>query len=413
MAYGTSAGGADLAAPETVADRIRSWSTFQPWLQDDPVTHWKQIRDSGEPIVRSEEFGGFWIFTRYTDIEWAAKNPQIFSSSEPVIPYMSMFRHKMIPIEIDGDEHYKWRQALSELFNPAAINRFAADIKEAAVSSIEPIAARGSAEFVSEFGVNLPADAFLIKFGIPREHRQQLLDHKNWLHANWMKATSPDDIVAANQPIWDFFSAAVDAKRAAGATGGDVISDLLKTEYDGRPLTHEEVVNMVFMSMLAALDSTTATLGLSFLFLAEHPEYQRLIAEQPDKVPTLAEELLRHAAVVTTARLVAEDVERHGVKLRKGDRVLMSWGMSGLDPEVFDRPHEVDPDRGSTRHLAFGIGPHRCLGMHLARRVLRTAFEEWHARIPRYHLTPGQRLEFQYSTVRAVRRLELTAGEPA
>jgi cytochrome P450 len=413
MAYGASPEGAQIGAPETIAERIRGWTTFQPWLQHDPISQWNEIRDAGEPIVRSEELGGFWIFTRYADIEWAARNPQIFSSSEPAIPYMSMFERKMIPIEIDGDEHYKWRQALSELFNPAAINKFTADIRSAAAAAIEPIAAKGSCEFVSEFGINLPADAFLIKFGIPREHRQKLLDHKSWLHANWLRATSPDEILAANRPLWDFFSETVEARRAGGATGPDVISELLRTEYDGRPLTHDEIVNMVFMSMMAALDSTTATLGLSFLFLAEHPDYQRLIVESPEKVPTLVEELLRHAAVVTTARLVVEDVERHGVQLRKGDRVLMSWGLSGRDPEVFERPDEVDPDRASTRHLAFGIGPHRCLGMHLARRVLRTAFEEWHARIPRYHLTPDQQLTFQYSTVRSVHSLELTAGEPA
>lgn len=399
-----------MGAPETLDERSQGWSTFQPWLQNDPVSYWNEMRDSRGPIVRSEEFGGYWIFTRYDDIEWAARNPQIFSSSEPVIPYMQMFEHKMVPIEIDGDEHYKWRQALSGLFNPAAINKFTAEIRDAAVSSIEPIMKEGSCEFVSEFAINLPADAFLIKFGIPREHRQLLLDHKKWLHANWMKATSPDDILSANKPLWEFLSEVVNTKRAEGAGGPDVICDLLKTEYDGRSLSHEEVVNMVFMSMMAALDSTAAHLGLSFLFLAEHPEYQKMLAESPEKAPLFVEEMLRHAAVVTTARLVVEDVERHGVQLRKGDRVLMSWGMSGRDPEVFERPGDVDLDRESTRHLAFGIGPHRCLGMHMARRVLRTAFEEWHARIPEYHVTPGQELNFLYSTVRSVHSLNLTVG---
>jgi cytochrome P450 len=114
-----------------------------------------------------------------------------------------------------------------------------------------------------------------------------------------------------------------------------------------------------------------------------------VIPASPDRIPAIAEELLRHSPVSTTGRLVTRDVERHGVLLRKGDRVLMSWGLSGLDPDVFENPDKVDFNRDVTRHMAFGAGPHRCLGMHVARRIIRIALEEWHARIPRYGLTPG------------------------
>ena len=127
----------------------------------------------------------------------------------------------------------------------------------------------------------------------------------------------------------------------------------------------------------------------------------------PDRIPAIVEELIRHEPVSTTARLLTRDVERHGVTLRKGDRILMSWGMAGLDPDVFDRADEVDFDRAETRHLAFAVGPHRCLGMHLARRVIAIAIEEWHARIPRYRLAPGEMPTAFYSPSRNVSDLEL------
>jgi len=167
------------------------------------------------------------------------------------------------------------------------------------------------------------------------------------------------------------------------------------------------MVNAAFVSMLAALDTTTASLSQTFLYLATHSEAQDVVRASPERIPVIVEELIRHEPVSTTGRLVVQDVERHGVTMRKGDRVLMSWGMSGLDPAVFDRPEEVDFDRPATRHLAFGIGPHRCLGMHVARRIITIALEEWHARIPRYTLAPDFAPIRRYSPARGVEKLEV------
>jgi cytochrome P450 len=118
--------------------------------------------------------------------------------------------------------------------------------------------------------------------------------------------------------------------------------------------------------------------------------------------------LIRHDPISATARLVVQDVERHGVTMRKGDLVLIPWGMSGMDPRVFENPHEVDFERSATRQLVFGIGPHRCIGMHLARRVILLAIEEWHARVPRYQVAPGSGPAPHYTTVRGYHSLELT-----
>jgi cytochrome P450 len=189
-----------------------------------------------------------------------------------------------------------------------------------------------------------------------------------------------------------------------------VLSQLIKSTFDGRKLTQDEMINTAFVTMLAALDTTTAALGLMFRHLAEHPETQDIVVKTPEKMPVVAEELLRREPVVTTGRVVTRDVERHGVTMRKGDRVLMSWGMTGLDPDVFQHPDEVDLDRTSTRHLAFAVGPHRCLGMYVARRVMNLALEEWHARIPRYHVTPGTTPARHYSPARGLASLDLTFG---
>ncbi|WP_329820716.1 cytochrome P450 [Streptomyces sp. JV185] len=121
--------------------------------------------------------------------------------------------------------------------------------------------------------------------------------------------------------------------------------------------------------------------------------------ESPESIPRIVEELIRHEPVSTTGRVVTRDVERHGVTLRKGDRVLMSWGMAGRDPNVFTDAGRVDFDRQVTRHLA--------------RRIIQVAVEVWHERIPSYHLTPGTEPTHHYSPALGVFDLDVTVGAPA
>ncbi|WP_328722898.1 cytochrome P450 [Streptomyces sp. NBC_00247] len=395
--------------PQTVEELGRRWSLFQPWLQEDPVPQFDKLRESA-PIVRSEELGGFWILTRYEDIEWAAKTPEIFSNSKVSIPHIQLYADKQIPVQLDGEEHRLWRQTLTTVFNPAVVNQITPQIRQAAVELIEPIAKRGTCDAIADFAVPLPAETFLINFGIGRENLQQLLDHKDWLRKNAMRGTD-EDRYAASKPLWRFFSEAVDKRRTAGFEDGfDVVSLLLKSKFEGRDLTQDEIVNVVFMTMLASLDTTNSILGLILLYLAEHPEVQEIIATSPEKIPLIIEELIRYQAMGASARVLTQDVERHGITMRAGDQVLMSWGMSGRDPEAFDHADQVDFDRSSVRHLSFGIGPHRCLGMHLARRILKVALEEWHRLVPSYHVTPGSTRTHHYLPVRGMDRLDLTVG---
>lgn len=400
---------AAFEAPSTLEERIRRWSVYQPWLQRDPVTYFREIQEHA-PIVYSEELGGYWIITRFADMEWAARTPEIFSNSVLSIPSHQVFGDdKAIPIQLDGEQHRKWRQALSDLFNPGMVNHFTPQLRQATVDTIEPVVERGHCEFVSEIAAILPAETFLITFGIGREYLKQILDYKEWLRQAIPKAHNDTEIQAANRPLWEFFGAAIDRRRAEGTAGRrDVFSRLLESTVDDRRLTRDEMINAAFTNMLAAFDTTAAALSVVFTYLAEHPEVQAMVTEQPGKIPAVIEELIRHDPISATARIVTQDVVRHGVTLRKGDLVLIPWGMSGMDPRVFEHPDQVDFTRSSTRQLVFAIGPHRCLGMHVARRVIKLAVEEWHARIPRYHLTPGTSPLRHYTTVRGVSNLDLS-----
>jgi cytochrome P450 len=396
-----------LQAPATLDERICRWSVYQPWLQQDPVPLFEEIQEHA-PIVRSEELGGYWILTRFEDMEWAARTPEVFSNAVLSIPAHQILTEKSIPIQLDGDEHRKWRRALSDVFNPGVINHFTPQLRQAVVDTIEKVSAKGSCDLVPEVLAVLPAEAFLISFGIGREYLGQILEFKDYLRAALPKARNDEDIRAAAQPLLQFFADAIERRRAEGTEGRDVFSELLKSSFDGRELTVDEMVNAAFTNMLAAFDTTTAALSVVFAYLAEHPEVQAYTNEHPDRIPAIIEELIRHDPISATARKVVRDVERHGVTMKAGDLVLIPWGMSGMDPRVFDNPHQVDFERGTTRQLVFGIGPHRCIGMHLARRVIKLAVEEWQARVPSYRLTDGMSLGRHYTTVRGYHSIPLT-----
>jgi cytochrome P450 len=193
----------------------------------------------------------------------------------------------------------------------------------------------------------------------------------------------------AGRQIYAFFGELIDERRRR--PGSDMVSYLLETEIDGQRLTREEILDVSFLLILAGLDTVTATLGCNIAYLAANPEQRRRIVEKPELIPAAVEELLRWETPVTgVPRVLKQDVEIHGVKLEKGQLVTLLIGASNVDESEFSEPERVDFERERNKHLAFGGGPHRCLGSHLARLELEVAMQVWHERIPDYRIKPGE-----------------------
>jgi cytochrome P450 len=159
-------------------------------------------------------------------------------------------------------------------------------------------------------------------------------------------------------------------------------------------VTEDEVLDMAWLLFLAGLDTVTSALSFSFHFLATHAEHRHQLMENPALIPSAVEELLRYHSFVSSVRTATRDVEFHGIELREGDRILPASVLAARDPEEFERPDQMVFDRSANRHMAFGAGPHRCLGAHLARLEMRVAIEEFHRRVRDYELLPGGRVLF-------------------
>ena len=171
----------------------------------------------------------------------------------------------------------------------------------------------------------------------------------------------------------------------------DLMTELVHAELEGERLERTEILDICFLLLLAGLDTVTATLGCNIAYLAANTAARRRIANEPRLIAGAVEELLRwETPVMAVPRVIKQDVEIGGVQLRAGEVATLLIGAANVDEGHFESADTVDFERERNIHLAFGGGPHRCLGSHLARMELQVGMEEWHRRIPDYRIAEGE-----------------------
>lgn len=185
----------------------------------------------------------------------------------------------------------------------------------------------------------------------------------------------------------------------------DLISSLIGESVDGRLLSQHEIESMSFLLFLAGLDTVANAAGFMFARLAQMPQLQRQLCEDPTLINPFIDEVLRMSGVVTTARLVTQDCELGGAPLRKGDMVLCPLALAGLDERANNDPLEFRIDRKSSAHLMFATGPHLCVGHFLARLELRVLLQEWLRAVPKFALDPKMPREVRIGSMTAILQL--------
>lgn len=341
------------------------------------------------PILRNESPGTpFWMITRHEHAVEAAQMPDVFGTEviTSLTPDMGI---ELRPHNVQGEEHLQLRKVLNRWFAPAAIRKLEPLVRRRCVELIEGFAGRGECDLVADFAFLYPTEMFLATLNLPMEDGLEMI---HWVDV-FINAAAKDgaktEIARASEWIYGYFNAAIDDRIAHPRDAeSDFITRLLSARTDGEAMPRQQVRTVCLSLMLAGLETTRAALGYIFHHLATHPDDRRRIAGNPALTPKAVEEFLRlYPIVFQGGRLVKQDVDFHGCPMKKGDVLWIGFGSSNTDPRKFDDPDEFRPDRGNVgNHLAFGLGPHRCLGMHLARHELVIAVDEWHARIPDYEL---------------------------
>jgi cytochrome P450 len=387
MAY-ESNGALDMPSPQKIIDRIRAET----------------------PVVRWDNGVGFF---EMSDVLAAARNRDIVSSDPSGRPPFGMGSSEpLIPLHIDGPAHRMYRQLLDPLLSPRRIAPHEQNVRRIANQLIDGFIEAGRVELFEAFCVPLPSTVFLSLFGLPMEDRPQLVSFKDRILRNQGVTMDERERLGqeAGAELDDHLRQRLRERRATRRHSDDLLESFMQIEVDGRSLTEDEVVNLMHMFTVAGLDTVTSSLSCMMAWLAGHPEVRRRVVADPALLGRAVEEFLRFESPVAGGgpRWAAQDTEVNGVCIQQGERVFVCWASANLDPAVFEHPDEVDIDRPTNHHVAFATGFRRCLGSHLARAELRWAIDQFHRRIPDYHLAEKETVRYERSAVRQVTYLPIT-----
>jgi len=385
-----------------------------PAIAADPYPTYAKFRAQC-PVGHTDTREGYWYVMGYESTRAAFRMPTEFSSAQIKIPYID--DPPEIPLQLDGVEHAHWRAMLDPMFSMARIDGYRPAIEAEAAELMQKAVAAGECDFAPAFTIPFPSRIFCLIMGLPASSLDEYLnlqrDISNVAATSRSdfgdRATAMEKYHRALAAVHRIF-AELKVERLREGMRDDVVSRLLTEEVDGRKLTDVEFHNVCVLLFSAGLETITATLGNIFWYLAEHPEQWQQLVEQPALIPKAVEEFLRYESVVSLGRVVTTETEFYGQQLCPGDRLMLVTGAADRDPEMFEHPDEVDFERSPNRHLAFGGGPHRCLGSHLARLELRTALEEAVRVMPTFKLTPGKQVVRTLGQIKAFDVLPLTIG---
>jgi cytochrome P450 len=361
----------------------------------DPQSLYRLLREMGT-VVPIEGIGYFVVGD--AEIEAVLRQPKLFSSNVTAGELGN--ERPLIPLQIDPPDQRKYRKLLNPLFAPQVVLPMEGALVELVNELIDDFADADRIDFATQFSIPFPSQVFLKLFGLPYEELPKFLEMKDGIiRPNYILDLPGNDPAVqeyrrnAATSIYQYFDEIL-AERTA-APRDDLLSWLLAAEVDGDRLTHNEILDICFLFLVAGLDTVSASLDCFYWHLSEHPELRQQIVDHPERIDALVEELLRwETPVMVVARGATEDVELGGCPIKAGDHVMIVLGSADTDPARFPDAEDVRLDRSSNRHLAFGGGVHRCLGSHLARLELRVALREWHKRLPEYQVEPGADLTF-------------------
>ncbi|WP_028933823.1 cytochrome P450 [Pseudonocardia spinosispora] len=363
-------------------------------------------------VVYSTAHGGHWVVTGYNEIQAVMRDPETFSSwPNNLVPHGA---GKFLPLELDPPEHTAYRRALQPLFSPSRMRALEDEIRGIVTELIDGFAETGESNFISDFAHELPARVFLALMDWPLEDAPMFTEATDITLLGKPGATEEESNAAraeAAMRMFTYFGQVVADRRARPEDADDVTTAIVRTPIavdDGeRLLTDEELCNMFFLLLIAGLHTVQGSLAWSLLQLSAHPEQRQRLIDDPSLIQPAVEEILRIEAAVSPGRCATKDTELAGVRIRKGDQLLLILNAANHDVAEFASPDELQLDRSPNRHLSFGSGPHRCLGSHLARVELRIALEELHRRIPDYSIAPGRSPISHVSQVRGVVQLPI------
>ncbi len=373
-----------------VADWATDFDHADPEYNPRAPEIWTELIESGCPVARSDRYGGLWAPLTHELVQEIAYDTEHFTSQgvivSPTRPMIPPPIGPAPPITSDPPFHQIARRLLLPPFSPKAIDPWEPEIRALCRGLLDELGPVTAGETVVDAAVqyaqSIPVNVIARMLGFPTEDHELFRGFVHSLLEN--VNVSPEDRIAAFQPLAEYLDAQITEHRASPRD--DLTTYLMNAEIDGNKLSYEHVRGSIVLLLVAGIDTTWSAIGSSLLHLATNAADLDRLVKEPDVMLFAVEELLRAYAPVTMARLVAEDHDFHGCPMERDQWVLLPFPAANRDPSQFDDADQVVVDRAENRHAAFGLGIHRCLGSNLARLELRVAIEEFIGRFPGFRL---------------------------
>jgi cytochrome P450 len=335
-------------------------------LGDELYNIYRDLRE--QPVAWSDLHGGFWIVSRHDDVRAVLKDHETFASGQGCfLPVTPGFRS--LGLESDPPEHGKFRKLFLGLAGRAAVEASEPLLRRMTRRVVGEFAALGGGDAVSEISEKLPVEGIALMCGLSAQTAAQVRE----MTVEMWKRMSEDPSAVA--PLMRLLLGEVAARRGHGRS--DYLTSLADAEIDGRPLTEDELGNVLLSAVVAGHETTMNASSNLMLELAKAPDLQRRLREDAGLVPHVVEEALRHRAPVHLFfRTVTRDATFAGTAMRAGDKVAVLYASANRDPDRFEDADVFDPHRDDLGHLTFGWGIHRCVGAPLAQAELRMLCEE-------------------------------------
>jgi len=394
-----------------VTDWTTDFDILDPGYTENPGPIWRDMRERC-PMAHTERWGGSWMAMGYEDVQALIRRVPELSSRQPtILPIMegkdllAEYNTDLLPpITKDPPDSIPLRRLILPFFTPKAVEKYRSFTEQLCHDLIDGFIDKGACDGAADYARQISPRVMGHLLGIDPAQSEDFL---TWVQGFIEFGASDYTVRAKNyRIIRDFFAEQVARRRRE--LGQDFISELLTKEIDGQPVTDRMIVNMCVLLLSAGIDTTWSTIGTTMLHFATHAEDRRRLAGSPELLTSAIEEILRLYSPVSAGRIAMEDVEHGGSTIKRGERMILNLPSANRDPEIFDDPDEYIIDRDMNRHIAFGLGFHRCAGSNLARLEMQVALSVWFSRIPEFELSDPSAVTWSAGQVRGARNVPVT-----
>ena len=349
--------------------------------------------------------GGHWIVTNYEMGHEILSNPDLFGSFPIGVPANYEQRPRLIPLESDPQSHPRYRRLLLPVFAPNIISKMEDKIRKRTINVLDEALQSPEVDFLWDIAKPIPTGVFLEMLGLPQHMQPQFFEWENGFY----RAETVEARVDYGQKIAQYLSQA--AEDHVTNPRDDVMSMLLEVEVEGERLSRDEVDAICYLLFLAGVDTVAAMLTFIANYLAQNQDLYQKIKADKEFLEKATDELLRMHAFINLNRICEADTEFHGVQFKQGDNIVVPSFVTDRDATTFPDPHNFNPERSKverTMHHAFGDGPHKCIGMHLAKLEIKIVLEEFAKRVDAFSISDESKIIAHGGTTMGMDNLPIT-----